>query len=340
MIEPEYGIVLCAGLGVRLRPLTDVRPKPLVRFLDQPLATYPFRALVRAGVWTIGANGHYHALQLRPFLDEMSAEAAGQGVQIDTHLVVEDQLMGTGGGALGVWEAFGRPRKPVMVLNGDVVSAFPLAAMVKVHKRTGAKATMLMIPPVTGEAAVQLDASRRFVAQLPGVSDELYSPGYEATHLATFGGVSIVEPEILERLPDGNSCIIRSGIGPAMAEGELVAAYAFDGFWADVGTPSRFAQATWDVLRDPSLLPNGPLAPDENGVTIEEGARGSRGCAGRRPELHRGRCGGRRGRGGRSADGGRPGLRRAGRRDRQRVRADGRRDGRWAAVPAHRARRS
>lgn len=256
MNQLDVGILLCAGLGVRLRPLTDARPKPLLHFFDRPIASWGLEALVRGGVTTVGANAHHlpDAVVdwLRRDVERFRDEGAGQ---IRAEVVVERELLGTGAGALGVWRRLGSPKGTVAVINGDVVADFPLEQMMKVHRRTGAVATMLAIPPLKGEGAVGLDEKRHFVARLPSLDDPLDSPRYASRHAVSFGGVYILESEVFERLPETNSCLIRRGLAPMLADGALIAAYEHSGFWADLGTARRYLNAGRAVLDAPASLP-------------------------------------------------------------------------------------
>lgn len=228
-------------------------------------------ALRDVGCGRVGVNAHHLPEQLETWLRETErgwAELSGK--QPRGVVVVEEALQGTGGGAFGVWNALGAPSSTVAIINGDVVADFPLESMLKVHRRTGAAATLLMLPPLPGEAAVYLDESERFVAQLPSPNDTWSSTRYDAVRPATFGGVYLVESRVLKRLEPGNSCLIRHGIGPLLAEGEVVAAVPFDGFWADLGTPKRFLGATQRVLQDPNLLPAAPLNSRQDQVYIAD----------------------------------------------------------------------
>ena len=271
MIAPEFGIVLCAGVGVRLRPLTDVEPKPALRFVDRPIAEYALDALRDVGVGRIGVNAHHLPERIdavvRGAVERWSAEATAPP---QTTLVVEPDLLGTGGGARGVWDRLGAPRGTVCVINGDVVADFPIDAMLKVHRRTGAAATLMLLPPVVGETAVWLDQDERFVAQLPAPSDVWSSSRYAPGKPATFGGVYLLEAEVFERLPHANACLIRDGVGPLLPQGAIVAAYVHTGFWADLGTPRRFFDATLQVLASPSLLPAAPVRPRTDGVYVAD----------------------------------------------------------------------
>lgn len=271
MIRLEFGMVLCAGLGVRLRPLTDVAPKPLLRFLDRPIADYALDALRGVGVARVGVNAHHLPDQVADWLRaHETAWTTDGGTPTRTELVVETQLMGTGGGAYGIWQALGAPQSTVAVINGDVVADFPLEAMLKIHRRTGAVATMLMLPPHPGEAAVYLDENDHFVAQLPSPQDVWTSPRYEPARTATFGGVYLLEPAVFANLSAENSCLIRHGIGPLMAKGAVVAGMRHTGFWADLGTPRRFLDATRRVLEAPEIFPGGPVRPRTDGVFVAD----------------------------------------------------------------------
>lgn len=265
----EFGMVLCAGLGVRLQPLTQDRPKPLLRFLDRPIASYAMDVLSRAGVSSVAVNAHHCPEQLAGWL----AAEARERANLRRHtLVTEPMLLGTGGGAAGLWAALDAPRAPVAVLNGDILCDADLNAMLKVHRRTGAVATMLTIPALSDEAAVYVDEGRRFIAQVPGPSDVWTSPDYAPRHAVTFGGVYLLEPDVFEALPSGVSCLVRQGIGPLLAHGAKVACVPWTGFWADLGTPKRFLDATLRALSTPSALTTRAWDPGASGVQVHPAA--------------------------------------------------------------------
>ncbi|MCB9507332.1 MAG: NTP transferase domain-containing protein [Myxococcales bacterium] len=271
MIPIEFGIVLCAGLGVRLRPLTDREPKPALRFVDRPIADFALDALRAQGVSMIGVNAHHLPDRVDAVLRAAEQRwSASSGPSPRTTLVREAELLGTGGGARGIFDQLGAPRGTLCVINGDVVADFPLEAMLKVHRRTGATATLLVLPHLPGEAAIWLDADGRFVAQLPAPDGDWVSSRYAPANPATFGGVYLLETDVFERLTATNSCLIRNGIGPLLAEGAVVAAHRHEGFWADLGTPRRFLDATVRVLTDPDLLSSAPIPARTDGVFVAD----------------------------------------------------------------------
>lgn len=269
---PELGIVLAAGLGTRFQPLTDRIPKPLLPFLDRPIAAYALDVMAGAGVSQLAMNAHHLADQVVAFAqNDVHRLDAQRGGRHRIDVVVERELLGTGGGAAGVWRAAGRPRGMVLIANGDCVLDLDVPHLLKVHRRTGALATLVVRDAVPGEGLVRVDESGHFIACVPGpdgssVTSLRDSPGAAVS----FAGVYVVEPSIFELLPEGNSCLVRSGITELLRRGEAVAAVHHAGFWADLGTPSRYAQATWDVLGNPALFPAAPVRPREGGVYISD----------------------------------------------------------------------
>ncbi|TVR02564.1 MAG: NDP-sugar synthase [Deltaproteobacteria bacterium] len=282
MTSPAAAILLCAGLGTRLSPLTDVVPKPLLHFVDVPIVSFATRAITTLGIHRIGLNVHRQADLFRAWTREEAARIERTAATPPPKFLVEEEqdLRGTAGGLRGVWEAMGSPEGPIVVINGDVVADFPLEQLVKVHRRTSALATMVVLPAVAGESPVRLGPKGHFVVELPGPEEPWYAPDLESSDAVTFAGISVVDASLIDRLPRENGCVIRHGIGRAMAEGATIAAHRHDGFWADLGTPRRFAQATRLVLEQPSLLgdlwPHG--APDGSGCWIGDTTRIGRGA--------------------------------------------------------------
>ena len=131
-----HALLLCAGLGTRLRPLTDERPKPLVPVLHRPLAAYALDHLAAAGVRHVVANAHHLAAQLEPALAPHGASHA-----MDLRVLVEPTLLGTGGAIRNALPHLG---EDFVVFNGDVLSRPDLGAAWERHRALGAKVTMVM----------------------------------------------------------------------------------------------------------------------------------------------------------------------------------------------------
>ena len=215
-------IVLCAGRGTRLHPLTAGRPKPLVPFLNVPLLVHVLHGLREAGVARVALNAFHHAEQLREFVD--GDPVAG----LQLHVRTERTLLGTGGGLANLrdWRLGG----PVLVLAGDILTDVDYAALVRRHAETGAEATMALTPDAdtTFFGAVETDVDG-LLCDLVGLVGR---PGVAS---AVNASVHVLEPRFLDRFPAGASCLVRQGYVPALLAGARCAGYVHRGAWAELG---------------------------------------------------------------------------------------------------------
>ena len=151
-------LILCAGLGTRLRPLTERWPKPAIPLLGQPLLRYALSTLSRAGVTEIAVN----TFHLPEVMEQVAAaECARKGLPLTINREV-GQIQGTGGGIRGLRGFL--EGDDFIVFNGDVLFAVDLATAVAAHRRAKAAATMVLMPMPAGEtfkAAKNTPAVRR-----------------------------------------------------------------------------------------------------------------------------------------------------------------------------------
>jgi len=245
----RQAIVLCAGRGTRLHPLTATHPKPLVPFLNVPLLAHVLHGLRAAGVRRVALNAFHHAEQLRAFAD--GAPVPG----LDLHVRTERQLLGTGGGLANLrdWRGSG----PVLVLAGDILTDIDYAALVRRHEESGAEATMALTPhaDTTFFGAVETDAC----GDLCDIVGLVGRPGRAR---AVNASVHVLTPRFLDRFPAGVSCLVRQGYVPALAEGVRCAGFVHAGAWAELGNVPAWLAAHRDALAgelpvDPALLARG-----------------------------------------------------------------------------------
>jgi mannose-1-phosphate guanylyltransferase len=213
--------VLAAGLGTRLRPLTEELPKPLVPIGDRPALGHAVERLRAAGVRTLVANAFHGA-------DAIDAVAATLGVRVSR----EDALLGTAGGLRRAHALLGEG--DVLVVNGDVFGPWDPAALVAAHA-DGAMGTLLVRRRARGEGAVGLAADGR-VVRLRGerVAEEAYG--------GDFLGVHVVSAALRARLPE-RGCLVGDGYIPALRAGGTIGAFCTDAPIFDVGTPSDYLAA-------------------------------------------------------------------------------------------------
>lgn len=231
-------MVLCAGLGTRLRPLTERWPKPAIPLLGRPLVEYTLAVLRGAGVREIGINTHH-------LPDEMAKVAGESCARLGQTLTVshEPVIQGTGGGIRGLRDFLSGGTS--VVFNGDVLFALDLPAVLAAHKASGASASMVLMPMPPNEtyAAVELDAERR-VRRIAG-----RGPGGERLSPWHFTGVHVLEPEVFEFMrPDGPEDINRDVYMRLLDAGRTVKGIVVQGYWSDLGTPSRYLGTVRDML--------------------------------------------------------------------------------------------
>jgi len=238
-------MVLAAGLGTRLRPLTDAIPKPLVPIANRPLLEYTFALLAAAGVSEAIVNTHY-----LPELFEAGLRALdASGVAL--HLSRERRILGTAGG-LKRAESF-LAGGTFLLLNGDFLVDIDLRQVLEFHKSQGAAATMVLVPDETaGVLGVDPDgAIRRFIQPRP--QDE---PTDRVS--CGFTGIHVLEPEIFRLIPANKPWEINKQAYPELiAGGRRVCGFVHRGYWREAGSPAGYLAANREVIggRAGSLSP-------------------------------------------------------------------------------------
>lgn len=250
-------MVLAAGLGTRLRPLTDEVPKPAVPIANVPLAAIALRRLAAVGVTDVVVNAHH----LPDVLEAALVPHVPPGVRVE--VVREPVLLGTGGGVraalLAQARRLGPPddREPILLVNGDVLFAPGLRRALSHHEALGALATMVLRddPRADTLGPIDVDAAGR-------VRRILRAPGGTDTTLRTcmFTGVHVLSGRSVRMLPE-EGCIIRRGYSAWLAAGEVVAGVVDAAPFRDCGTWTDLLLAMQDVLAGtvavPGVLPVG-----------------------------------------------------------------------------------
>ena len=227
-------VILVGGEGTRLRPLTSTVPKPIVPLVDRPLMGYMLEWLKGHGVDDVVMLMGYLATAVRNVL--------GDGTQYGMRIryAEEPEPRGTGG-ALKFAESLLAER--FLMLNGDVLTDMNLSQQLEQHERTGARATLALVPvedpTAYGLVPINEDRSVREFVEKP-------SPDAIDTNLIS-AGAYVLEKEVVELIePDRNVSIERE-IWPQLV-GDGLFAYPHEAYWLDIGTPERYLQATFDVL--------------------------------------------------------------------------------------------
>jgi NDP-sugar pyrophosphorylase family protein len=233
-------MVLAAGLGTRLRPLTNSRPKALVEVAGRTLLDIALARLRAFGIREAIVNVHHFADMIVEYL-----RANGNfGMRIEVSR--EDVLLDTGGGLKkAAWFFLEDPGdEPFILHNVDVISTIDLAQMLNSHNQSQALATLAVQDRTTSryllfDGNLQL-CGRRFTKD---GKTEIVRPAQQARELA-FSGVHVISPRLLPMITeDGVFSIIATYLRLA-GQGERVQAFRADGFyWRDLGKPENVIQA-------------------------------------------------------------------------------------------------
>ncbi len=229
-------MILAAGLGTRLRPLTNTIPKPLLPIAGTPLIVWNLLLLKRHGFHQVVINLHY--------LGPMIEQALGDGSKFGMRIIYSHEpiILGTGGGIKKAEPYFSG--EPVLILNADTLVELDLEALRDFHRSRGAAATLAL--------REDQDAERWGLVEVGEQDRILRITGRgvrEATTIAQrmFAGIHILHPRLLQQVPKG---VVSSIIDPyvaAIERGEPVLGYDLHGYWSDIGTTERYTQAEHDA---------------------------------------------------------------------------------------------
>ena len=224
---PRTAFVLGAGLGTRLRPLTDRRPKPLIPVANRPLITHAFDHLIAAGVERFVVNTHWCAKRYAEFFPE--GKWRGRPV---TFVHESPEILETAGGIRHARAHLGDG--PFIVYNGDILSDLPLAPALAAHRAARNEVT-LILRSRGGNTNVAFDAAGGRILDLR----RALRPEIEPHHL--FTGIYIVEPEFIARIPAAQKLSVVPVFHEMIRAGAKLGGIVLDdGAWWDLGSRSEY----------------------------------------------------------------------------------------------------
>ncbi len=238
-------MILAAGLGTRLRPLTNDRPKALVEVAGKTLLEITLRRLRQFGVGEVIVNVHHFADMVVEYLQNKGN--FGMRVEISR----EDVLLDTGGGLKKAAWFFQGSDEPFILHNVDVISTIDLHRMMQFHQQSKALATLAVQDRQTSRYLL-FDAQNRLCGRRAGSDGKLETvmAAPEMQALA-FSGVHVISPQLLALMTEeGMFSIIHTYLRLA-GSGENICAFRADEYyWQDLGKPENVAQATRDAERN------------------------------------------------------------------------------------------
>ena len=245
--------MLVGGEGTRLRPLTSTVPKAML-----PIAEVPMIERIVGHLGAYGVDRAVLSLGYRPAAF-LAAYPDGVCVGVAVDYAVEPEPLDTAG-AVAFAARHANLRDTFLVVNGDVLTDLDVGALVADHRRSGAEATIHLVPVEDPSAfgVVPTDGAGRVTAFV-----EKPPPGEAPTNLIN-AGTYVLEPSVLERIPPGRHSIERETFPALVADGRLHA-LASDVYWLDTGTPAKYLRAHADLL---SGRRHGPPAPGAQRVGL------------------------------------------------------------------------
>ena len=234
-------LILAGGKGTRLRPLTVYTPKPIVPIANRPFLLSQIEILKRADIHDITLSLNYQPDKIEQVLDD------GTNFGVKLRYLTEPMPMGTAGAYKFAHDFL---KTTTVVFNGDILTDIDLSLVLAQHRERESIATIVLTevenPANFGVVETDDNGRVRSFAEKP-TRETLSSSGVKTIN----AGIYILEPQILDLIPENENYSFEYNLFPALLEKKL----AFDAFvmrhsdyWLDIGTPSRYWQAHQDLL--------------------------------------------------------------------------------------------
>ena len=229
-------IILAAGLGSRLKPLTDASPKPLLPVGGRPLIYYNLALLKKYGITDILVNVHHHAKKI------MNELGNGSTIGMNISYSEEPHILGTGGGIKKA-EAF-LDGSAFLVINGDILVDIDIDKLVAFHQKKKGMATLVLRddPNAIECGDIEVDANDQIRNILRKAS-----PTHLQTQKRMFTGIHIIEPKGLDYIPPEQFYSIIDAYVEMLHKGEKLFGYLMDGYWNDIGVPKRYHEVDQEM---------------------------------------------------------------------------------------------
>jgi NDP-sugar pyrophosphorylase family protein len=232
-------MILAAGFGTRLFPLTIDRTKPAIPFLGKPLVGYVAEYVSRFGFQDIVVNLHHQP--------ESVISALGDGSRFGVHIEYtreEPNILGTSGALDNAREFL--DNGTFLIINGKIITDIDIAAALETHRSSGALATMVLKPNAKRERFTVVEVQNGFVTGFGDYAQhlteaEIRDSEHEPESPLMFTGIHILEPNVFDYIPHGvYSDIVPTVYSPALKKGEKIAAHITSAEWFELSTIPRY----------------------------------------------------------------------------------------------------
>jgi NDP-sugar pyrophosphorylase family protein len=233
-----HAVILAAGYGTRLWPLTADRTKPAIPFLGRPLVGYVAEYLAGHGVDEVVVNLHHRPESVRAALGD------GSRFGVKLRYIEEPVILGTSGALDNARHLLGDDT--FVVVNGKIVTDIDLTEAIRTHRQTNALATLVLRPNPMREAFSVVETRDGMVTEFAGMPCVQLT---EETASLMFTGIQILEPRIFDYIPRGVFSHSTVDVYPqAIANGERIAAHVAEGMWYELSTIQRYLEVTLSLL--------------------------------------------------------------------------------------------
>jgi mannose-1-phosphate guanylyltransferase len=250
-------MILAAGLGSRLEPLTNIRPKPLFPVLNEPLLGITIGQLQRIGITKIVINAHHLADQIERYINSERWE-------LDIQVRVEPDILGTGGGIKNCADLL-RDAPFFCVTNADIYHTFDLSPVLRYHAEENNLVTLVLLDDPRFNQ-VGIDEEGRIISIRGRTVKKSLSP----LRVLTFTGIHLISSRLLDAMPSaGFFDIIRFYLDLA-SRGEAIRGYQIqEGYWRDIGRLEDYKALHKDLIGKGGAPIIHPEARIDEGACIE-----------------------------------------------------------------------
>ena len=250
---------MAGGEGSRLRPITSTRPKPLVPVVNRPILWHVLRLLKKNNFSEANVTLHYLADQIT------MAFGDGSGIGIPINYSFEDKPLGTAGSVKAIEDSLSGS---FLVISGDVMTDFDLSGLVAFHKKKGSDVTIGLTRvenPLEYGVILSDDEGK--------VTKFLEKPNWSEVFSDTVNaGIYIIEKDVLNKIPRERQFDFSKELFPLLLrEGAKIYSKTLEGYWCDVGMPSQYISAHYDILSGKTNVEI-PGKQASKGIWVEEGA--------------------------------------------------------------------
>lgn len=229
-------MIFAAGLGTRLRPLTNSRPKAMVELGGKPLLEHTIRKLESLGVERIVINVHHFAEQIISFIKDNGFNA---------EIVISDErdmLLDTGGG-LKKAESLFLPGKPILIHNVDIITNFDINKLIRKHNESGALATLLVRTEYGDRAFTSYEDNLTGWRNLDTLEEKIVNEKFHKSSLVGFTGIQVISYEFLNKITEKGSFSVVD-VYLRLAINNFIQTFVDNSsFWMDLGTIEQLKKA-------------------------------------------------------------------------------------------------